>query len=77
MEKEKWEGSEVEWSLMELGFEERINSIHSANNIPVSITVPGSEDTAANKTDKEVLGNSWKGTLASGGRFVSFKLEEI
>lgn len=77
MEKEKGEGSKAEWSLMELDFEEKINNTHSANNIPVPVTVPVSEDRVANPLDKETLGNSWKGTLASGHRFLPFKLEEI
>lgn len=43
MEKEKRKGSKAELSLMEFDFEERINSIHSANNIPVPVTVLVSE----------------------------------
>lgn len=64
------ECSKAEYSSMKVDFEERINSTYLANNFPLPGTVLGSEYITPREPGNEILGNSWKGTLALGCRCI-------
>lgn len=66
----KKESSKAEYFSMKVDFEERINSTHLANNFPLPVTVLGSEYITPREPGNEILGNSWKGTLALDCRFI-------
>lgn len=48
----------------------RKDNTYLANDFPLPVTVLGSEYVISRETDKESLGDSWKGALASGLQFI-------